>query len=668
MSILLLVFSLVLGLYFQRINIVISIIIAVSYLIYLFWRFGKKIFFLSLITLMTGIKIPNISFQSPKDQTDYGGLVIHASDNYIIFESKLTKYYVYSEDNDFEVGDYLVINGNKENLKITTYESRFDFKKYLNNKGVEQQIKVSSIDRKFKNPLRVRGVKEKILSKYDENAATLISAFLFNDKDYKAEPIQYANEIGIVYLFALSGVYLHALFAVTNYFLFLKFDRKKSQLLTFLIFLPFAIFSFSKIGTLRVYSLYLLKYMNEFHFKKKKFNHTELVSILALIFIIVDYHLVYQEAFYIGFLLSIFSPVLLRACKSFKRPNLVFPILISILLLPLRVKNGNVSVPYLIYSYSLSFYNTVFIVFTLFSLIIPFTKLVNWLAAGEVWILEKMDLISIRIPFSTWGGAFSIIFIGVFLLMVFYLESIRKKHATFAVFGLIMLITISIAPFQEPITNAVYFVNVGQGDSIIIKNKNHTVMIDTGGNKSFDMANESLIPFMNSKKITHLDALILTHDDFDHSGAKDSLTSSFKVSSVITSPSQFPLQIGDLYIENLNTFGFDNDNDSSLVLSTTFMKKKFLFMGDASTNVEEKILNTYNVDCDILKIGHHGSKTSTSEKFLKACSPKEAIISVGATNYYGHPNTEVIQRLEKYNVKIRRTDLEGTISYLSLLA
>ena len=231
-----------------------------------------------------------------------------------------------------------------------------------------------------------------------------------------------------------------------------------------------------------------------------------------------------------------------------------------------------------------------------------------------------------------------------------------------------IMTTISVVPLQEPLTNCVYFVNVGQGDSIIIKNKTHTVMIDTGGNKSFDMASETLIPFMNKKKITHIDALILTHDDFDHSGAKDSLIQNFTVKNVLTEKSQFPYQIGDLKIDNLNTFNFEEENDKSLVLSLNFMNRKFLFTGDASVKTEEKIMEKYDVDCDILKVGHHGSSTSSSEKFIKATSPEEAIISCGAKNSYGHPNQEIIDRLNKYNVKIRRTDKEGTICYFSLKA
>ena len=86
-------------------------------------------------------------------------------------------------------------------------------------------------------------------------------------------------------------------------------------------------------------------------------------------------------------------------------------------------------------------------------------------------------------------------------------------------------------------------------------------------------------------------------------------------------------------------------------------------MGDASKDVEEVIMKDFNVDADYIKLGHHGSKTSTGEEFIRAVSPKEAIISCGLNNYYGHPNKEVLDILEKENIKIRRTDLEGTISY-----
>ncbi len=669
MSFLVTTFSLILGLYFFRNNIVLSILLSLGYLFFVFWRLGKRMGLVCLMVFGIGMIIPKIPLPVNHDSS-YGGIVIDARDNYIIFQSKFTKYYVYSENNDYEIGDFLTIKGQVKDLKFNSYESQFNFEKYLNNKGTQREIFVDSIDVRWKSFIKIHHFKNQFLSKFDEDAATLISAFLFNDKDYSSDIVKTLDRNGLIYLFSLSGIYLNILFAVTNYIINLKCSRKKAKILTLFIYLPLAFFSFTRIGTLRVYGLYFLKYLNEFAFKRRKFTHIELVCLLALIFIAIDYHLVYQEAFYIGFLLSAFTPILLNAtkCLEKKKRKYVNMIILNILVIPLMITSSYVYPLNIMMRPLLVSINFLFILISAFSTFLPITKLVNFLAKGELWILEKVDSVNIRIPVCDWNGVLSIIICGVTLLIVFYLESVRIKHAKIAALCLVSLITISITPFQEPITNAVYFVNVGQGDSIIIKNKNKTIMIDTGGNKSCDMAVDTLIPFMNKKKITHIDALILTHDDFDHSGAKDSLISNFKVNEVITSKKQFPYKIGNLNIENLNTYCDDGTNDSSLVLMMDFMNKKFLFTGDASSEIEKKIIKDYNVDCDILKIGHHGSKYSTCEAFLKATTPKEAIISVGAKNYYGHPSDNVIDLLNKYDVKIRRTDLEGTICYFSLLA
>ena len=210
---------------------------------------------------------------------------------------------------------------------------------------------------------------------------------------------------------------------------------------------------------------------------------------------------------------------------------------------------------------------------------------------------------------------------------------------------------------------SVNFINVGQGDSILIRDRNTNVLIDTGGLKYKDLATSSLINYFKKKEVYKLDAVIITHNDFDHNGALNSLITYFPVKQVLTSYDEFPYKIGNLLFENFNIYNFSDSNDRSLVLMLNFYGNKFLFMGDASKDVEEVIMKDFNVDADYIKLGHHGSKTSTGEEFIRAVSPKEAIISCGLNNYYGHPNKEVLDILEKEDIKIRRTDLEGTISY-----
>lgn len=661
--------SLVLGLYFLHSNIVISILLSVAYLVFIFVRFNKKQFFIVLCVFATGAVISNLNLEYNSKNGEYAGFVVESKKNYVLVQCHTEKFYVYEPLNDFEVGDYLVIDGYPTKVSLTTYESQFNFKDYLQDKGVKRELKVNIIDRKISSLLKIKKFKSKFLSHFDENAQSLISAFLFNEKDYESDPVKLTSEMNIVHLMSLSGIYLHLIFAASVYLFSLKINEKLAEILPFFVLLPYAFFSLSKVGTLRVYSLYLLKFINK-HKLKKKFSHIELVSILALIFLTIDYHLVYQEAFYIGFSLSALSPFINNSLGFLnkKKRKLIYPIVIFIYIFPNTIHNSTYKPLSFLYSIILFIPSFIFLVISMTSFLIPIYKVVNFIGNIYTWILRKMELINISIPFSSLNGMFGVLFFILFIGGIYLLESVRLKELGVLACIALSLLNVAIIPFQEPLINAVYFINVGQGDSILIKNRNHVVMIDTGGYKGCDMAKDTLIPFMTEKKINHIDALIITHDDFDHNGAKDSLISNFKVNYLIDSPSQFPYEIGDLKFENFNIFEGGEDNEKSLVIKLDFMKKKWLFMGDASTDVEEMILESnFDVDADILKVGHHGSKTSTSEKFLKAVSPETAIISVGANNFYGHPNTEVIEKLNKYNVKIRRTDEEGTISYLSLV-
>ena len=220
-------FALVLGLYFLRNNIVISILISLAYFLFVLYRFGKKKFAIVLAVFGLGVLVPVIPYPTNTGPT-YGGIVIDARDNYYLFQSKFERYYVYSEENDYNIGDRLTINGISEPLKVTTYESRFDFMEYLHNKGVDKQIAVTSTIVDRKSIINMHQWKNRLLSKYDEDTSTLISAFLFNDKDYSSEIISTINRKSLMYLFALSGTYLHILFAISNYLLLLRFSKKTS--------------------------------------------------------------------------------------------------------------------------------------------------------------------------------------------------------------------------------------------------------------------------------------------------------------------------------------------------------------------------------------------------------------------------------------------------------
>lgn len=149
-------------------------------------------------------------------------------------------------------------------------------------------------------------------------------------------------------------------------------------------------------------------------------------------------------------------------------------------------------------------------------------------------------------------------------------------------------------------------------------------------------------------------------------GALSSLMSNFKVKNYINKQDAFPIKVGDIEIKNYNYQELDDKNTSSLVMSFHLAKLDFLITGDAPISVEKQIMANYSsIPCDVLKVGHHGSNTSTCDEFVKYLSPKEAVISCGKNNSYGHPHKEVLYILKKNNVKIKRTDLMGTITYTS---
>ena len=219
-----------------------------------------------------------------------------------------------------------------------------------------------------------------------------------------------------------------------------------------------------------------------------------------------------------------------------------------------------------------------------------------------------------------------------------------------------------IKPFSAPY---ILFFDVGQGDSILIhgENNKYNILIDTGGSKYSDIATNKLIPYFEKEGIKRIDLVIISHLDYDHYGALESLENNFKVDKVIDNSNYSNIYYQDLNFINLNkNDGLSMDkNEQSSVLLLEFLDLTFLFTGDAPKEIENKIIDTYNIDIDVLKVGHHGSKTSTSIEFIKAIKPELAIISVGKNNRYGHPNLEVINNLRKEKVVIYRTDINGSI-------
>lgn len=230
----------------------------------------------------------------------------------------------------------------------------------------------------------------------------------------------------------------------------------------------------------------------------------------------------------------------------------------------------------------------------------------------------------------------------------------------------------------------VYFLDVGQADSILITNNNHNMLIDAGNNEDGPF----LVNYIkNNLGIDKFDYIVGTHPHEDHIGGLDDIINNFEIENiylpdVITTTKTFEDVIDaiaskDLEItipeidsdftlgeSNINVIYTGTDakdlNNSSIVLKLTFGNSSFLFTGDATKEVEKSILDK-NIDIDVLKIGHHGSAYSTSNEFLLKTTPSYAIISVAEKNSYNHPSKDTLNRIKKFTDKIYMTSELGTI-------
>ena len=232
--------------------------------------------------------------------------------------------------------------------------------------------------------------------------------------------------------------------------------------------------------------------------------------------------------------------------------------------------------------------------------------------------------------------------------------------------------------------------DVGQGDSILIRSNNMSALIDTGpSDNATDMVNA-----LEASSVEKVDMLILTHLHLDHTGGVPLLLEEYDIENLIlpsmdsssesydhaklaineisaaeggvySAEQGMNFEFGDFEITILASFSEMRDqNDRSLIIMAELDGIKFLFMGDAETTAEKALLKeNLDLDCDVLKVGHHGSSSSTSKEFLNAAAPDYAAISVGYANEYYHPHKKVVNRLEAADIEIYRTDKNGDIKF-----
>ena len=602
----------------------------------------------------------------------------------IYFDNIIGKYYVDNDDkiknfkSNYSFGDKIYIEGEISVPNNNTIPNNFNYKDYLYHKYIYYIIKIDKIKIISKNDNIFLNIKNSIYKRIDTiKYNDYLYAFILGKSYYiESEVLNNYKINGITHLFALSGLHVSMFSSIILFILKkIKLNEKLSYIITSLFLIFFAFIASFTPSIVRSVLFFILSSINNVYYLYIKPKYLLYIVFSILIFINPFY--IYDTGFILSFCISFF--ILLFNEKNKINNNLLSILVISILStlssLPIII-NMSYEINILGFINNLFFIPYVtYIVFPL-SIIVVFISKLSFILNFLIIIMEYVSKVSSNIL------NVKLIFpkMSLFLIIIYYvlLILIVKKINLKKIFIIYLSFLYFRCDFDK--NNYVYFIDVGQGDSALIVTKNNkSILIDTGGKvgSNYSLMKSNVIPFFKSIGIRKLDYLFITHGDYDHAGYGIDLVNNFNVKNRFTNKGKYNslekklniksfnnsyIKIDNVEIYSLNSKHYNNENSDSLVLLVIIDNYKLLFMGDASINTEKDIMNNYDIgNVFILKVGHHGSKTSSSEEFINSVNPKYSIISVGKNNKFGHPNKEVLDTLN--DSKIYRTDIDGSIMF-----
>ena len=629
-----------------------------------------------------------------KSETKFKGIVYKKKINndktafYIKGKEKIVINYYQELLEDINLGDEISVSGKIKVPSNNTVPNQFNYKRYLLNNNIFYTVTAKSVTKTANNTNVIYYLKGKINERIDKitYANEYLKIFILGDtSSLDEETSKSYQQNGVSHLFSISGMHI-SLFAAIILYVMKRISYNNyynySIVISFLIF--YSLLIGSSPSVIRSLTMYILFAINKLF--NLKIKNLDIMCFVLTIMLIINPYYLYNISFQYSYLIS-FSLVLFSyKLKSIKNKIMksLYTSFISFL----------VSFPICIYNfYQVNVFSIILNIF-----LIPFVSIIIFPLSLVCFIIPKLSVIlniftsilqfiSLTIYKYKIGQIVfskpSIIIVLIYYILI-YLFIYNKKN----IYLLIIIVSHKLYPLIDS-SFTVTYLDVGQGDSIFIKYPHNqgNILIDTGGivNSDYQVAINKTIPYLKSFGVTKLDYLILTHGDYDHMGDGINLVNNYKVKNVVFNCGEFnelekelikvldkkkinyyscikELNIDSNKLYFLQTKKYNNENDNSNVIYTELDGYKFMFMGDASQEREKDILEKYNLgSIDFLKVGHHGSNTSSSKEFIDKINPKYSIISVGKNNRYGHPNKEVLNNLN--NSKIYRTDQDGSIMF-----
>ena len=663
------------------------------------------LFFISLITYFVSSNLEHVSCYSFFKDEKFIITNIIIKDYGIRLDlkgkEKVIGYLYYDDDkidefvSAFELGDEVLVSGDISDISNNTVPDTFNYKKYLYSNKIYNVIEITDISKINDNENIFYLIKNKLFDRGErlDKSFPYISSLVFGNNNYLDEDVLVSyRENGISHLFAISGLHISVFIMIISVFL----DKirvnniiKSFILILFLLFYMF-LTNFS-MSVLRAGIFTILLIINKI-FKLE----IPSVNLLLLAFVIIVFNnplnlnnVGFQYSFLVTLFLIIFSDLFNGKGKIYSL--FIVSFMAFLVSYPITVNNFNQV------NFLSVIYNMFFVPYVSF-LLLPFTLLCYIFPCLDSFLyffIQKLESVShflnsisiFKVSMCKMNVLMIVSYFAIICQLFFKWSKCKIKY-------LFLLVLFLILHYFMPFKNNDYvmFFDVGQGDSALVSVNKKITLIDTGGlvmysdkEYTYKLSKNRILPYLKANGIRKIDNLVLTHGDADHMKEAYYLVDNFKVEKVVFNGGEYNelelelisllkekdiayekapdvLKMGEYKLQFLNTSIYDNENDNSNVIYLEFNKYKFLFMGDAGVEKEKDILEKYNLkDIDVLKVGHHGSKTSSSKEFIKEVNPKYSIISAGKNNRYGHPNKEALDNLK--NSKIYRTDQDGSIMF-----
>ena len=650
---------------------------------------------------------------------------IRTKDGYFLVNLKKNK-----EEISLEYGDKLQISGEyQEPNKARNYKG-FDYKNYLKINKIYGIIRVdlytNIIIKHQKNLSNFKLLIHKIREKLKENIQELLTketyalgiGILIGDNSRINEKIveDFKNS-NLSHMLAVSGAHInYVVLTVSILFTKKRAGIKAQRVVTIMMMLFFMELTQMTSSVVRAGISCIIYMLASLLYRKADVINAMAISTLLILlnnpFKLFDIGFQLSYAGTLGIILfcKLINIPLKNKLLKYLKDSIIISISANIFIIPIMMYQFNtISLTFILSNLLAGPLLGISIILEIIVLLISFMS-IN-IAAIPAKVLNILLILIINI--ANWFSNIEISKIYVITpqiisIVAYYLicAAIILKKKNRKIIVIIMLTVLIINSFPTPKKLRINFIDVGQGDSTLIRTEtNKVILIDSGGStasSSFDVGNKVLLPYLLDRRIKKIDFIIVSHFDADHCQAFETVIDNINVRKVVVCKQSMITQEylniinkckkknikiivverGDkLKIDKRTEFEilhpgerFLDDGKGGLNANAIVCKMNYklnngkifsiLFTGDIEVEAEKELEQVYGkkLKADILKIAHHGSKTSSREEFIKLVSPKIALIGVGENNKFGHPADITLERLEKENVKVYRTDQMGEVS------